>query len=202
MRSEQTSTLSVRVIQSLEELEYLREFWVTSAGHRDSNMDFYIEFVRSTPEIIRPHVVVLSRGNQLAAILIGRLERVRLNWKIGYLKLPSLTVDCITFVYGGLRGDASEENCRELVASVIDSLRDGEADMAFFHHPDLSSHLSRFARELPGFACRDLLPQASVHHFMQLPESMEKVYLGLSSDHRSELRRKAKKLKGAFGDQV
>lgn len=202
MVSRNRGTSAVRVVRVLDELEDLREFWVLSGGHRDSNMDFYIEFVRSTPEVIRPHVVVLSRGDQLAAILIGRLERIRLNCKIGYLKLPALTVDCLTFVYGGLRGETSEENSRELVASVMNSLRDGEADMAFFHHPDLNSHLSQFARKLPAFASRDHIPQTALHYFMRLPDSIETVYLGLSSDHRSELRRKAKKLKGAFGDQV
>jgi hypothetical protein len=186
----------------MPEVERLRDVWTRWKGHRDSDIDFYLEFIQSHQEVLHPHVIVLYRDAQPDAILIGRLERTRLTFKIGHLLLSGFPVTCLTFVYGGLRGNSSEENCRELVGSILDSLRQGEADGAFLHHPDTSSALYRLALQMPGFGGRDHCPIPAVHHWMRLPQNIDQVFSGLSRDHRSELRRKTKKLIAAFEGRV
>src|SRR5437762_760225 len=193
---------SVRVVRSVSEAEQLRDTWTRWTGHRDSQIDFFLDFIRSRDEVVRPHIIVLSRGSRPEAMLIGRLERTRVPPKIGYLQLGGIPVRCLTFVYGGLRGDASDDNCRWLLRSVVESLGNSEADVALLHHPNTNSSLYRQALQVPSFASRDHAPQPAAHFFMRLPESINAVFQQRSHDHRKELRRKSKKLLAAFGDKV
>jgi len=100
--------LSLRVLRTLPELESLRGVWTSWKGHRDSDIDFFAEFVRTRPEIIRPHVVVLYRYGTPEAMLIGRLERTQLTFKIGYLRLPGISARILIFSQGGARGNISD----------------------------------------------------------------------------------------------
>ena len=123
-------------------------------------------------------------------------------FEIGYLRLPGIPARSLTFVYGGLRGNVSDEGSRILIGSVMQSLRSGEADFAFFHQPNTDSSLYKAALSLPGFACRDRLAKPEVHHIAKLPESAEQLYQGLSRGLREEIRRKKKKLLKDFDGRV
>lgn len=193
---------TVRVCRTIAEIEELRPIWASWKGHRDSDIDFYLEFIQSRPEVLRPHIVVLYRGSQPDALLIGRLERTRFQSRIGYFRFPGIPARILSFSYGGLRGNFSSENCTELVQSVLQSLRAGEADSAFFHQAHVESPLYRDVLNLPGFRSRDHLVEPSAHHFMKLPESTEQLYSGLSSKHRKHLRNEAKKIQSAFEGRV
>ena len=79
-------------------------------------------------------------------MLIGRLEQVRIELKIGYLHLPEFQANCLTFVQGGLRGNASADNSRELVSSIMNSLHNREAEVAFLHFADVESAIHLASR--------------------------------------------------------
>ena len=160
--------IEVRVLRSPPELEGIREHWSKWPGHRDADIDFYLMVVQSLPGALRPHVVVLYRNGRPDVMLIGRLERTWVNSKIGYLRLPGIPARSLTFVYGGLRGNVSDEGSRILIGSVMQSLRSGEADFAFFHQPNTDSSIYKAALSLPGFACRDRLAKPEVHHIAKL----------------------------------
>jgi len=79
---------TVRVCRTVADIEEIRPFWASWKGYRDSDIDFYLEFIRTRQEVLRPHVIVLSRDGRPDALLIGRLEKTRIDSKIGYLGFP------------------------------------------------------------------------------------------------------------------
>jgi hypothetical protein len=186
--------VEVRIARSSAEVEELRRTWSAWPSHRDSDIDFCLEYGWTREQVVRPHVIVLYRDGHAAAILVGWIERTRLQSKIGYLRLPGIPALLLNFSYAGLLGNASAENCRELVHSILGALRRGEADVAILDHLDMNSPLHREAHSLPGFVSRDRLPEKMTHYVMNLPADVNAVYAALSSNHRSDLKRKAKKL--------
>jgi hypothetical protein len=196
------SALQVKVARSFAEVEAIRLIWAAWPSHRDSDIDFCLEFGWTRKEVVRPHVIVLYRDGHADAMLVGWIERVRLKSKIGYLRLPGMPASLLNFSYGGLLGNASAENCRELVRSILGSLGQGEAEVAILGNLGIDSALYREARSLPGFASRDRLPVTVTRHVMNLPADVKDVYSALSANHRSDLKRKTKKLLAKYQDRV
>ncbi len=184
----------VRILRTLAEVEEIRRAWSGWKTHRDSNIDVCLQFVWVREEVIRPHVIVIHRYGRPDAMLVGRLERSRTAPKVGYVRLPGIRSFVLMFSYKGLLGNASDENCREITKSIIESLKQGEADVASLDHLDVSASFFQSALKLPRFVSRDHLTHPAPHHLMRLPANVEDVYRGFSGGHRSELKRKAKKL--------
>jgi hypothetical protein len=192
----------VRVIRTVSEVEEVRNLWLGWKGHRDSDIDGYLEFIQSRPEVLRPHVLVLYRQGSPVAMLIGRLERAMVQSRIGYFRLPGVSALTLSFVYGGLRGEPSEENSEAFVTSILDSLRAGEADMAFLHQVSQESALYKKALSLPGRFSRDYLAHPEPHHFMRLPSTPEQLQEGVSSGLKKQIRRDRKRLSEKFNNNL
>jgi Acetyltransferase (GNAT) domain len=194
--------ITIRIAETVEQIEEMRGNWSAWKGTRDSDIDFYLEFIRSHHEVLRPHVVMLYKNGCPDAMLIGRLETVRISSKIGYYRTPGMSARVVNFVYGGLRGNDSSTNSGELLTSVIQSLRRGHADAAFLHQPSTDSFLYRAALALPNSLCRDRLSKPEKHHNVKLPDAADRLFQGLSKGLRGELRRKKKKLHDDFAGRV
>jgi CelD/BcsL family acetyltransferase involved in cellulose biosynthesis len=193
---------TVRVVRSLEEVEQIRDIWSAWKGHRDSDIDYCLRFVWARDEVVRPHVLVLSRAGQPEAMLIGRLEHTRMRSRIGYFRLPGIAARLLNFSYGGFLGNASQENSEELFASIMASMRVGEADMALLDHLGTESFLYKAATSEPRFTTRDHFIKAEPHCVMNLASTVEEVYRAFSQGLRAEVKRKKKKIIGDFGAGV
>jgi hypothetical protein len=196
---------SVRVLRTLPELETLRDVWSSWKGHRDSDIDFFVEFIRTRPEVIRPHVIVLYRYGTPEAMLIGRLEHAQLTrqtFKVGYLRLPRISARILIFSQGGARGNISEANSTELVNSVTTSLGSGEADLAFLHQVDAASPLFKSAVTAVGFVIRDHFAFPEPRWTMKLPGTVEELYQGFSRRVRKEFRAKKASLLRNFEGRI
>ena len=189
-----TKKAELRVARSLSEVEALRGFWAASPGHRDSDIDFFLMIVQSYPEVLRPHVIALYRDGEPEAILVGRLERKRLKFRVGYLSVACPWARCLTFVYGAIHGDSSAQNTEILLREVMNCLKHDEADLAMLEFVPLESPLYRLALTLPGIRSRDTLPASQGHESLVIPDTVEEVYRRMSSSRRKNLRREIKKL--------
>lgn len=186
--------VEIRIARTIAEVESLRQAWTSWGGHRDSDIDVVLMIIDSYPEALRPHVIALFRNGEPCAILIGRLERKRIAFKVGYVTLLRPPATILNFVYGALRGNASPENSEILVREVVNCLKSGEADAAFFEFVPVDAPLYQKAISVPGFMSRDSHPAAQLHGLMEVPDSIDRVYQGMSSKSRGELRRKMRKL--------
>jgi hypothetical protein len=193
--------LSVKVLETPAEIMRQRFLWSRWRGSRDSDLDFFLHIVGAN-EILRPHVLVLYRGDAPEAMLIGRLEERRVPAKFGYLRFPTPRVRVLNFVYGCLRGNASQENSAVFVREVLESLRRSEVDLAVFEHLPVDSSLYHAVRILPRRLERGISPEHRTHRCLRLPEDSEGLYKILSPKHRQNYRRKARKLLRDFSGDV
>jgi hypothetical protein len=194
--------VELRVMRSAAEVERIRGIWSGWPSHRDSEIDFCLEFGWTRKEVVRPHVIVLYRQGQPEAMAVGWIERTQMRSQIGYLKLPGLPAQLLNFSYGGFLGNLSAENSEELIRSIMGALRSGEADVAGLDHLSIGSPLHSRALAASGFATRDHFVQPDPHNVMVLPTNVDELYKGFSQGLRAEVRRKKKKLLADFGESV
>lgn len=183
----------VTVARTLAEVEGLRTQWSAWPSHRDSDIDFYLMILQSYPEVLRPHVMALYRDGQLAAIMVGRLERKRVPFEVGYLRVFNPWARCLTFVYGAIHGDDSPENTEILLHELMNTLQRGEADLAVLEYVPLDSPLYQLALTIPGILSRDTLPCPQGHDLMVIPDTVDEVYRRMSGTRREGIRRGMRK---------
>ena len=198
---QEAKELALRTIRDLHELEALRAIWESWPGTRDSDLDFFSSVVRSRGR--RPHVIVLTWNARLDAILIGLRERRKLPFRLGCFTICEPEVNVLEFVSGGLRGNASEENCAAFVRELMRSLDRGEADMALWEQLDVQSPLYNYALQWPRSAWRDHFPRIDGHWWLRkFPKGLDAFFMSLSRSQRSKLRRKYKNVLNRFAGKM
>jgi hypothetical protein len=184
---------TVRVLRTLAEVEEIRPWWGAWPGNPDADIDLYLSFFRAGTEIVRPHVIVVYRGGIPDAILVGRIDRGPMDFRIGYLRFgPKANI--LYFVAGALRGNPSFENNELIVQEICRSLSRREADVAYLSPLRIDSDLFKLAKKMPGFLCRDHFSALQPHFTVPIPKSSEEFYRSLGPKTRQELRRKQQKL--------
>ena len=195
----ETKELALRTICDLHELEALRAFWKSWPGTRDSDLDFFSGVIESRGRGCRPHVILLTRNARPDAILIGLRERRKLSFRIGCFSISEPEVKVLEFVSGGLRGNASEENCAAFVLHAMRSLDEGDADIALWQRLDVKSPLHKYALQWPRFTLRDHFPYIGHHWWLKnFPKGLDAFLMSRSRSQRSKLRRKYKNVLNRF----
>lgn len=192
---------TVRILRSAAEVEAVREFWASSPGTRDSDIDIFLGELRRNSEDLKPRVFVLYRGGAPVVLLAGKIVRREFTCRVGYFRLFKPMVNVVTIPYGGLRGEASPEDCRKFVQEIIKCLKNGEADIAHLQYVDADSALFRCAKTEPKFLFRDHVTPLRPHRKKKLPGSVQQLYAE-SSHGGKQLRRVAKKLSNEFPGQI
>lgn len=195
------SEASVKVLRTLAELEEIRREWESWPGHRESQMEPYLTFLRSNPRTVRAHVLVVYRGGRPDSILVGRIDLGHISCRLGYLRV-NLPAKILCFVYGALRGNTSEENCDLIVSSILQSLSDREADATYMNFLREDSELCRLTKTKPGALSRDYVNVTQQHYAAALPASVDEFHRGLSPKVRKNQRRQAMKIVNDFSGNV
>jgi hypothetical protein len=184
---------TVRVLRTLSEVEEIRASWASWQGNPDADIDFYLSVFRPGTDIVRPHVIVVYRGGIPNAILVGRIDRRPINFRIGYLSFGP-RANILFFVAGALRGNPSFENNELFVREICSSLSRREADVAYLNLLRTDSDLFKLAKTIPGFARRDHFCAIQPHFTTTIPKSSDEFYRSLGPKTRQEVRRKQLKL--------
>ena len=183
----------IRVIRQVEELDSLRSYWERWVRHPNADIDHYTATVTSTPHVA-PLVLVVYRDGLPDAILLGRADVGEISAKLGYKTIVSPQLRRMVFIYGGLLGNASPENCNSLGVTICNCLRRYEADVAFFNKLATKSGLYQtMTRALSVFA-RDLCPQIDTHRSMTLPEHADDLFSSSSGKVRKNLRWQSRRM--------
>lgn len=191
--------LTTRIIRTREEIEDIRDLWVSWQSHPNSDIDFYLTVQRLRPTIVRPHLVVVYNDGRPEAMLVGRIEHRNVECSIGYKRIFNPLARVMRFVYGGQLGSLSEETAQAAVKEVVHSLHRGEADLASFSLMRWDSPLCNVAQRMPGILGRDYLPSPQKHWSMTLGNAAE-WQLGISRKLRKNQR--WKKLARDFPDRL
>src|SRR5579872_1988664 len=163
------SSSQVRVLRSREEVESVRGFWNKNVTNPNAEMEFFLGIIDQRSEVLRPHVMVLERGGEPKALLAGRLETRKLDFKVGYARIFSSSARILTVVYGGAIGEFDAEDAALLVQAIENSLSAREFSVVVFNYLKRDHPLYRATIALPGIFSRDHFPVAQVHRSMALP---------------------------------
>lgn len=189
---------TLRIVKSFEGVEEIRDLWTSWQQHPNAEIDFYLMICRLRPEVLRPHVIVVHRDGQPVCMLVGRLERKRVDFRVGYARIFRPVVRVLTLVEGGFLGNVSAENCDYLVDAIMKFMEQGEADAAHFHHINVKSPLYSSTRRVPRRISQDHFERRKPHWKLKLPASFSEYFDGLSRKQRHEFRRHAKILDREF----
>jgi hypothetical protein len=201
MAAHSDSELSVRILRTVAEIEAIRPMWGAWPGHRDSDIDFFLAVLRSNSRILRPHVMVAERGVRPEAILVGRVDRGPVDFRVGYVRLRP-KADVLYFVYGAQRGSCSSEISRLFLEEIQLCLARGEADAVYLNFLRTDSEMYKLATTSLGFLSRDHISAPKPHFRLTVPHNVEQLYAGLSSKVRKNQRRQARKLLDDFHGAV
>lgn len=193
--------MRVEIARSLAEVESLRPAWSQWRTHRDSDLDYCLEYVWKGDEFIRPHVIALYDGERPVSLLVGRIGKGRIGAKIGYAKVPFDGAKILYISYLGFLGNTTAENAQIAVKAVVESLERNEADAALSYEGADSAMNAAIRRLNPGEGSYCTTP-LQAHSMMSLHGGIDAIYARLSSGLRSELRRKNKKFASTYGAEV
>lgn len=198
-----TDRVAVRTARSAEELEGLRPVWSSfDAEVVNADIDYHLMLVERRPEALRPHVLLVEEDGAPAALVVGRVEDVRLPAKLGYTTLWRPRVRALTVSYGGVLGRDDARTAAVVLAEILAALRRGEADVARLRNLKVGSPLHRAARTQPGLLSRDRLTIPSRHWRARLTGSYDDYLARRSGKTRSNLRRYGRKFEAAFPDAI
>jgi hypothetical protein len=195
------SEAPVKVLRTVSELGEVRPEWESWAGNRDSDIHSFLTFLHSNPATVRPYVLVVYRQGRPDAILVGRIDQGKIRCRLGYFEMD-LRARIMYFVYGALRGNASQENCELLVDEILRSLSQGEADVAYLNFLRQGSELCRLAMKSPGLLTRDHLCITQMHFGATLPATVEELFRSLPAELRGFNKTKHNKLRREFAGRI
>lgn len=196
-------SVAVRTARSADELEGLRTVWSSfDAEVANADIDYHLMLIERRPEALRPHVLLVEQDGTPTALVVGRLEDVRLPAKLGYKTLWQPRVRALTVSYGGVLGRDDDETAALVLEEIASALRRGEADVARLRNLKVGSPLHRAARSAPGFLSRDRLTMPARHWRARLTGSYEDYLARRSGKTRSNLRRYGRKFEEAFPDAI
>jgi hypothetical protein len=188
----------IEIITELSEIEGLRKSWTSLNGHRDSDIDFYLEFLAASKSVLRPHIIVIYRGTEVESMLVGRLENFELKLRLGYLNLPRITARSLIFM-GFLRGQESRETCTLFLDAIGESFKKKDADMAILPLR-YESELHKAVLQVGRFGRSVDAPSPS--YLLNIPGNYEALSKQFSQGLRYEIKKKKKKIATDFGDRV
>ena len=192
----------VRIYKTFESIELIRPAWEAFHPHPNADIDFFQTILKTRANILRPHVVTVEQGEEVVAMLVGRIEAGAIQCRLGYLDLLRPRVRQLTIVYGGVLGDISEPHAELLVNSLLETLRQGEADVATFSKIPIENEIYKVARSRPGLLRRNLAPEVAAHRVIELPSSLEEILKRFSSKRRNKFGRKERLFQRSFPGQI
>ena len=164
----------------------------------NTDMDRYISVLEAGNGRAKPHVVLFKRNNRPVAMVVARVEKLRLDLRLGYKTLLRPKLNCLNVAYGGILGRPADELCRVVVNELIAQLKCRQFDAVCFNYLSMDTVFYQTVRRTPGFFTRGHLPKVGEHWRMSVPDKIDQFYKARSRGHRRNLRQAAKKFEQKY----
>ena len=197
-----TRSLSIRTLRRLEEIESIRDFWESVQRHPWTDIDYFVSHLTTEEGFVRPHIVVLEKSGQPVAMVVGRIKDQAIGWRIGPATPLRSRARVLRAATGGIMGDSSDANSREIVRELIACLGRSEADMVYLHHIGYESPLLTHATQMPGVLSRDRFIRPAGRWTLDIPGSFEKFRRSRSKSVRRNLNYYSNVIQREFGDDL
>ncbi|MGO9416073.1 MAG: GNAT family N-acetyltransferase [Syntrophobacteraceae bacterium] len=196
------SSLSLRIINSLSNLEEVKALWETWQINPNSDFELFQLVCRSRREVKSPYVMVLERNGFPRAILCARLENTSFAPRIGYFRPLKIPAAVLTVIHSGLLGNLDSSTARRVVEHLWSLLASGGADAVTFHSlSEYSPLMLALLDHAPAWWC-EKKPVWTTHRTMALGNEPGFMLKNQKSDHRRRIKKKQRELESAFPDKV
>jgi len=197
----------VVVARESEEIETMRPIWEAMQRNESSpvpnaDIDRFLAVAEHQDNVVRPYILLLKHDCRPKALVIGRIEKLRIKCAIGYGALFNPSVCGLSVVYGGILGERSSAVCAALIEKFMDMLAGGEVDVIFLNHLATDSIMYKCATQMPNIFCRGRFSKSELHWSMTIPQDVDVLYKSIAPKTRNTLRRKNRKLENEFGDEL
>jgi len=206
-KTESAATWEAVVAKESEEIEAIRPIWEAmqrseSCPVPNADIDRFLAVAEHQDNVIGPCILLLKHDGNPKALVVGRIEKLRIKCAIGYRALFKPSVRGLSVVYGGILGERSSEVCAALIEKFMGMLARGEVDVVLLNHLATDSTIYKYARQMPNMFCRGRFPKSELHWAMSIPSDVDQLYKSIAPKTRSTLRRKNRKLEKEFGDEL
>jgi hypothetical protein len=191
----------IHVARTFDEIESLRNVWNTMPFFIWADIDFYLSVIRSRPEVLRPHVVLLEKSGRPMALLVARLEEIPFRSRIGYKVVFSPTVRSLTVVYGGI-AYADDNSGEDLFKALVASIENGDADVLMLGNLRTDTSFYRSSLSYAGFFRHQHFTMTSKHWRLFLPPSYDDFLASRTRSTRESVRRYKRRLEREFGNEL
>jgi len=188
----------VRILKSISEIEEFRNVWKAWPSHLYSDIDFFLTIAEAWKSAVTPHVILLLSDGVPNAMAVGYITEGVLDFKVSHKSIFHARIKMISVIRGGLLGDQSRETAAAMVAALMEILKRGEADALVIGHAPTDSEFYKLLQEKVPLLCWDHTLEIHRHWKMNIPDTMEEVYAGLSGDHRKKIRWQNKNIEKNF----
>jgi CelD/BcsL family acetyltransferase involved in cellulose biosynthesis len=190
----------VAVARTGEEVDRLEPLWARVAwGGEQAEHPYYAASIRLRAPRARPFAVIVCRDGAPVAAAAGRIEKRRLDTRVGYLTLFAPTLRVLQVVPGGIV--AQPDAVGALVTALGGALR-RDADALSLPALPVDAPVAAAVKALAGPLERQRLIPAWTGRRLVLPESFEAFLATRTRKIRFGVRYDAKKLVDALGDDL
>lgn len=194
--------IAVDVARTLEEVERLEQAWnaLPWSGEQAEHA-YFLAAARARADRGLPLAIVVSRDGEPVAAAVGRLERRRLETRLGYLRPYAPLVRIFQVVPGGVVA-RDPDAVAPLVAAAHSVLAGGEADALALPALPVDSELFAAFASLGGPLERQRFVPAWSRRRLALPPSFDDFLASRSRKIRAGIRYDAKRLLDALGEEL
>ena len=193
---------TIQILRSIKEIEKIRPFWEEKQAHPDGDLDLFINIINSKKEIVGPYVILLRFHDNPHAMMVGIIEKKRINVYISYKKLSGPKLRILTIYPERIFGNPNFIYSHFFVLELIESLKRKETDLVQLENFKIDSHLFKIAKTKPGFLFHDYKPDITLYWNIILPGSIDELFTNMGSKQRHEIFRKERRIQKEFNGKI
>ena len=190
-----------RLLENWDDISQIKTFWQSMRYLPNTDFDLFNIIAKERSNIIRPHLVVLFRNDLPVTLLIGRIERRNLQFRIGYLKMFNIPVNTLQILHGGFIGETTDATAKICMSFLLDNLPKKKIGLVCFTKLRMDSPLFHYASSAPHILCRDHNLKPQLHWKINLPGSYQQ-YMQPKKRLRKRIREFNNKFRGRIKYQT
>lgn len=191
---------SIKIIDTIEDIKTIRDFWTKHQHHIYSDIDYYLFSFKNDPEFLQPFITVLYKKEIPESIIVGRIATRTLDWKIGPQKFGKSETRCLEIGYHGFLGNFSFDTTRIMIKFLIQSLKKIKVSFIYFDRINTESTIFAALRKIPNLINRDFVFLKYKNYKLKLPDSFEAFYKTKSRSTKKMINSYRNRLKNKFGE--
>ena len=137
------------------------------------DFDYYLKLCEIKENIISPYVLLILENNHPKSIVVGIIEKIQMNFKVGYKVVYKPYVKSLTIDESGIIGEISNEICAIIIKNLSKILSTDNADLVKFNEIKTDSKFYKAAIKKSNIFCRDYAHAKNLHYKMTKPDSLE-----------------------------